>query len=324
MNRTLLILVFSIAFFKLKGQVTSIAPGEYKSIIVQNYSGNGDYTNCLILLHEASDGTLINANYAIGTITGLRGSNQSWNRVNIAEVNSASSYGSNSAIVTSVFNNGGRWKLKTCVFNGKNYLALDVPYNPSHHDHGYKFTGWTLSTGENMLAVPYMFNGAPVNQNVLSNIQDFVPNQAETHDVQEFNISGNVNIGTDITNPAYQLQVKGKIRSQEVKVENNNWPDYVFARDYQLPTLQETEKHIKDKGHLPGIPSAAEVKANGIDLGEMNAKLLQKIEELTLQLINESKSNVKNLEQVNQELEDLRLVNKRLAEKLENLITTRR
>ncbi|SMC75140.1 hypothetical protein [Pedobacter africanus] len=95
---------------------------------------------------------------------------------------------------------------------------------------------------------------------------------------------GNVSIGT--TDPkGYKLAVNGKVRAHEIKVETANWPDYVFAKDYQLPTLQETEKHIKDKGHLPGIPSAAEVKANGLDLGEMNAKLLQKIEELTLHLI---------------------------------------
>ncbi|WP_159451689.1 hypothetical protein [Pedobacter africanus] len=95
---------------------------------------------------------------------------------------------------------------------------------------------------------------------------------------------GNVGIGTADMR-GYKLAVNGKVRAQEIKVETANWPDYVFAKDYSLPTLQETEKHIKDKGHLPGIPSAAEVKANGIDLGEMNAKLLQKIEELTLHLI---------------------------------------
>lgn len=59
--------------------------------------------------------------------------------------------------------------------------------------------------------------------------------------------------------------------------------------NYNLPSLQETEQHIKEKGHLPGIPSAEEVKNNGVDLGEMNAKLLQKIEELTLHLIEQNK-----------------------------------
>jgi len=85
-----------------------------------------------------------------------------------------------------------------------------------------------------------------------------------------------------------KLQVRGNIRAKEIKVETANWPDYVFAKDYHLPSLQETEKHIKEKGHLPGIPSAKEVEANGVNLGEMNAKLLKKIEELTLYLIEQN------------------------------------
>jgi len=103
-------------------------------------------------------------------------------------------------------------------------------------------------------------------------------------------IGGNVGIGT--TDPkGYKLAINGKICAHEIKIETANWPDYVFAKDYSLLSLLETEKHIKEKGHLPGIPSAAEVKANGIDLGEMNAKLLQKIEELTLHLIRIEKDN---------------------------------
>lgn len=99
---------------------------------------------------------------------------------------------------------------------------------------------------------------------------------------------GDVGIGT-IETRGYKLAVNGKIRAKEIKVEALPWPDYVFSKPYLLPTLQETETYIKNKGHLPGIPSAEEVKANGIDLGEMNAKLLQKIEELTLHLIEQNK-----------------------------------
>jgi len=95
--------------------------------------------------------------------------------------------------------------------------------------------------------------------------------------------NGNVGIGT--ATPNAKLTVNGNIRAKEIKVETANWPDYVFAKDYQLPSLKETEQHIKEKGHLPGIPSAEEVKTNGVNLGEMNAKLLKKIEELTLILI---------------------------------------
>lgn len=96
-------------------------------------------------------------------------------------------------------------------------------------------------------------------------------------------INGNLGIGT--TNPGvYKLAVKGKIRAEEIKVETG-WADYVFKNDYNLPTLEEVEKHIKEKGHLINIPSAAEVEENGIQLGEMNRLLLEKIEELTLYIL---------------------------------------
>jgi len=110
---------------------------------------------------------------------------------------------------------------------------------------------------------------------------------------------GNVGIGTN--KPSEKLSVNGKIRAHEIKVETANWPDYVFAKGYQLPSMAETEKYIKEKGHLPGIPSAKVVKDNGIDLGEMNAKLLQKIEELTLHLI-EQKSSITELQNQNKDL----------------------
>jgi hypothetical protein len=103
--------------------------------------------------------------------------------------------------------------------------------------------------------------------------------------------AGNVGIGTTL--PKERLSVNGRIRAQEVKVEMANWPDYVFAKNYQLPTIEEVKQHVKDKGHLPGIPTASEVKMNGIDLGDMNAKLLKKIEEMTLYLI-ELNALVKN------------------------------
>ncbi|WP_214228804.1 hypothetical protein [Pedobacter sp. B4-66] len=119
---------------------------------------------------------------------------------------------------------------------------------------------------------------------------------------------GNVGIGT--ASPSEKLSVNGKIRAHEIKVETANWPDYVFAKNYKLPSLQETEQHIKDKGHLLGIPSAEEVKTNGVDLGEMNSKLLKKIEELTLYLIDQNKliqTQQKLLEQQQKSIETIHL-----------------
>ncbi|CAM1357637.1 hypothetical protein [Tenacibaculum halocynthiae] len=99
--------------------------------------------------------------------------------------------------------------------------------------------------------------------------------------------NGNVGIGT--TNPgSWRLAVNGQIRAKEIKVETG-WSDFVFYDNYKLPTLQEVENHIKEKGHLKDIPSAKEVEENGIFLGEMDSKLLQKIEELTLYTIEQEK-----------------------------------
>ena len=103
-------------------------------------------------------------------------------------------------------------------------------------------------------------------------------------------VNGNVGIGTSDTH-GYKLAVAGKTITEEVKVQlQSNWPDYVFENDYELPTLKEVEQHINKKGHLKDIPSAKEVEKNGgFELGEMNRKLLQKIEELTLYTIQQQK-----------------------------------
>lgn len=95
--------------------------------------------------------------------------------------------------------------------------------------------------------------------------------------------SGELGIGT--TNPSEKLEVNGTIRSKEVKVEASPWPDYVFEPDYELASLEEIEKFIQSEKHLPEIPSAEEIEANGVQLGEMNMLLLKKIEELTLHQI---------------------------------------
>lgn len=99
--------------------------------------------------------------------------------------------------------------------------------------------------------------------------------------------SGNVGIGT--TSPSSLLAVNGTITSKKVKVTQTGWPDYVFQSAYKLRPLSEIEQYIHQYHHLPEIPSAEEVEKNGIDLGENQAGLLQKVEELTLYIINLNK-----------------------------------
>jgi hypothetical protein len=100
---------------------------------------------------------------------------------------------------------------------------------------------------------------------------------------------GNVGIGT--TNPTEKLAVNGKIRAKEVIVDTG-WSDYVFADGYKLQSLADVEAQIKTNKHLPGVPSAQEVAEKGVSLGDMQALLLGKIEELTLHLISQEKNQI--------------------------------
>lgn len=94
------------------------------------------------------------------------------------------------------------------------------------------------------------------------------------------------NIGIGTTTPgAYKLAVEGTIGARKIKVTQQSWADFVFEPSYVLPALKEVESHIRINKHLPGIPSAKEVKENGLDIGEMQQKQMQKIEELTLYII---------------------------------------
>jgi hypothetical protein len=95
--------------------------------------------------------------------------------------------------------------------------------------------------------------------------------------------SGNVGIGTN-PNSGYILSANGTIRAKEIKVETG-WADFVFEDDYQLMKLSDLEEFINENGHLPESPTEKEVEENGVLLGEMNLKLLQKIEEQSLYII---------------------------------------
>lgn len=118
--------------------------------------------------------------------------------------------------------------------------------------------------------------------------------------------NGRVGIGT--TTPRETLSVNGKIRVHEVKVETTNWPDYVFRKDYKLMPLDSLKNFIETNGHLPEMPTAEEVEANGVQLGEMVNKLLKKNEELTLHLIEKNReieSQGKRLENLEKLVENL-------------------
>ncbi len=98
--------------------------------------------------------------------------------------------------------------------------------------------------------------------------------------------SGNVSIGTSAIAAGYKLNIAGKAICEELKVQLvGSWPDYVFNDTYKLRTLDELDSFIKQNGHLPEIPRASEIEKNGLMLGDMQKRMMEKIEELTLYTI---------------------------------------
>jgi hypothetical protein len=115
--------------------------------------------------------------------------------------------------------------------------------------------------------------------------------------------NGQVGIGTTTPAAGYQLSVAGKIMCEEMRVQlQGNWPDYVFDEGYRLMPLNEVAAYIEAHGHLPGIPSAGEVgEAQGIEVGAMQARLLEKMEEQYLYLI-QLQADVEKLQTENEML----------------------
>jgi hypothetical protein len=131
------------------------------------------------------------------------------------------------------------------------------------------------------------------------------------------NGDGNVGIGTNPQNN-YKLGVNGAIHAKEVNIDLQGWADYVFEEGYRFPTLEEVEKYIQEKGHLPNIPSVKEVLEQGINIGDSQRLLLQKIEELTLYSIEQNKQ-IKKLENKNKDLEKQLKKIKSLEEELQEI-----
>lgn len=124
-------------------------------------------------------------------------------------------------------------------------------------------------------------------------------------------IKGNGNVTIGVTTPAtgYKLTVAGKIMCTELKVQLQPFPDYVFEKNYRLKTLKEVENHIDTYKRLPGMPSAAEVESTGMNVGEMQGKVVEKVEELTLYIIQQQKqieASQKQVEALQQMVEKLK------------------
>ena len=174
-----------------------------------------------------------------------------------------------------------------------------------------RHSGFTNITGSGNV-----FIGNKAGYNETSSNKLYIDNSDTTTPLLygDFN-SNQLGINTTTVPIGYALAVKGKVIAEKIKVQVYPWADYVFEEDYKLPTLEEVAMHIKEKGHLENIPSAEEVDKEGIYVGEMQAKLLRKIEELTLYTI----AQEEKLKNQQEKLEDINLLkeeNKTLQERL--------
>lgn len=164
--------------------------------------------------------------------------------------------------------------------NGK-VLSLDASGNVILVNGGTGGTaGWTFTGNSGLTAGSFI------------GTTDAIPMVLKANNIEGIRIgtNGNIGIGTQAINDAgYKLYVEGNIRTRKVKVDQATWADYVFDKDYRLPALAEVEKYIQQHRHLPDVPSAAEVAKEGLDLGDNQAALLKKIEELTLYIIEQNR-----------------------------------
>lgn len=203
--------------------------------------------------------------------------------------------------------------LMTIKYDGKIGIGVTAPVHKLHVDNGAMYVSGTNSYGGAMI----LLGGTATTPNqwgiesTTTGLNFWRPGDA-TNPGNYFmflkNSNGNVGIKTDnptaaltvngnvlIGDPAsvtlpsgYKLYVQTGILTEKVKVAINStsdWADYVFDKNYKMLSLSEVESYIQKNKHLPGIQSAEEVAKNGVDLGAMDAKLLEKIEELTLYVI---------------------------------------
>jgi hypothetical protein len=137
----------------------------------------------------------------------------------------------------------------------------------------------------------------------------------KTVNTERMTVLGSGYVGINTATPSSELTVNGVITTKKIKVTQLGWADYVFEKDYKLMNLKELEAYIHRFKHLPGVPSAAKVAEQGIDVGDAQATLLKKIEELTLYVIEQNKKLNKQQQQLKQQQEAIKALKKKIADK---------
>ncbi len=207
----------------------------------------------------------------------------------IYEANSDLIWSNHDLIFNAANTSGGNTNQLVLYRNGNVGLGIGAPERTLHIKGGQTVEHATEAS------INYKVSAGSKVWDVGVNTNGFYFYEGNTHTYKMVLLeNGNVGIGT-LTPASFKLAVEGKIGAREVVVTTAAWSDYVFEDNYELPSLEKVRSYIKQNRHLPDVPSAAEVEKNGIALGEMDAILLKKIEELTLYLL-QMEEKVKALE----------------------------
>lgn len=247
-----------------------------------NTSGNG---NIFLGLNAGFYNTTAAYNVFLGSNTGYNTTTGDYNMFIGAEAGRSNTTGKGNVFVgySTGFSN----------ITGANNVFIG--YNTGYINDGTEnvFIG-TNAGSENEAGLGNVFIGNQAGQHEMGSNKLYIANSDTTSPLIFGNFATNqIGINTNILATGYVLSVNGGIIADELKIQAfANWPDYVFRDGYKLMPLKELEKYIKVNGHLPNVASAKEVAENGFTISEMNAKLLEKTEVLTLYLIEQSKEVV--------------------------------
>jgi hypothetical protein len=208
-------------------------------------------------------------------------------------------------------------------------ISILGPNTPANPDSAQDLS-WDFAAAGSAIIRGYRGNSWDTYLQFLTNSHSGIGNSPQIR----IHIGSEGNVGIGSSNPDSKLTVKGKIHAEEVKVDLAVPADYVFEKyylgksaikpDYTLLTLSEVEKYTEANHHLPNVPSSKEIKENGLLLGEMSNVLLQKIEELTLYMIEQKKTINKQataIERLEKENESFKTLSERLS-KIESQLKT--
>jgi hypothetical protein len=293
------------------GNVSIFAPGE------QSITGNSYQLNFYARYHDGGKGDVTSkASFIKGTVTTYRESEpQPWEGRGTLVLGSTNTTYMPAAGFTDV--------PAMYLYNGKVGVGVTVPESQLHTNGTVRFAGLTNDNAKDRVVVSdangnlsyrdaSTLGGSATagwsltgNNDANAKLGTIGSNDLPiiTGNVEQMRIgaNGNVGIGTTAISGNYKLSVEGTIRTRKVRVDPGTWADYVFESDYKLLPLKEVEQYIQQEKHLPEVPTAAEVKKEGLDVGDNQALLLKKIEELTLYVIQQQKQ----LEAQQQKIETL-------------------